>query len=279
MKKIDENVYVETNFLGCNPGFVITKEGIVMIDAPQKPLEAFSWRNKIHEFGPIVYLVNTDHHYDHCLGNFYFDAGVIMHKGTAGVVLAESRIEKCKQWIKMLDPGATHLIENYFVSRPKFTYEKKMEMCIGNELFELIHVTSHTKDETLVYLPKRGILFAGDTVCTRMIPSAYESYPREWLKALDYIEQLDFVTLVPGHGEVGDRRSFKEFQEQFGDLVKKIEERISKGCERDEVIAEIVYEDHVHEDYPPIFHQTVFHAGRMKLNIGRIYDELKRTST
>jgi hypothetical protein len=45
MKKIGENVFVETTFLGCNPGLVITEEGIVMVDAPQKPLEAFSWRN------------------------------------------------------------------------------------------------------------------------------------------------------------------------------------------------------------------------------------------
>jgi glyoxylase-like metal-dependent hydrolase (beta-lactamase superfamily II) len=275
MKKIGENVYVETNFLGCNPGFVITEEGIVMIDAPQRPLEAFSWRNKIRELGPIVYLINTDHHYDHCLGNFYFDAGVIMHQGTAGVVLAEGRIEKCKQWIQMLDPGARHLIDNFTVSRPKFTYETKMTMCIGNEVLELIHVTSHTKDETLVYLPKQGILFTGDTVSTMGIPSTYESYPREWLGALDYIEHLDFVTLVPGHGEVGDRGSLKEFQDQFGGLVNEIEKRISNGFERDEVTEEIGYEDHVHEDYPPVFHQTVFN-GRMKFNIGRIYDELKK---
>ena len=37
MQKITSNVYAETGFTGCNPGFVVTKEGVVLIDTPQMP--------------------------------------------------------------------------------------------------------------------------------------------------------------------------------------------------------------------------------------------------
>jgi len=37
MQKITSNVYAETGFTGYNPGFVVTKEGVVMIDTPQMP--------------------------------------------------------------------------------------------------------------------------------------------------------------------------------------------------------------------------------------------------
>jgi len=47
MKKITNNIYVETGFRGCNPGFVVTKEGVVMIDAPQIPTDALKWRDEI----------------------------------------------------------------------------------------------------------------------------------------------------------------------------------------------------------------------------------------
>ncbi len=32
MQKVTDNVYAETEFRGCNPGFVVTKEGIVMAE-------------------------------------------------------------------------------------------------------------------------------------------------------------------------------------------------------------------------------------------------------
>ena len=34
MQKISNNAYAETGFQGCNPGFVVTSEGVVMIDSP-----------------------------------------------------------------------------------------------------------------------------------------------------------------------------------------------------------------------------------------------------
>ena len=72
MEKIKENIFVETEFLGCNPSFVVTKEGVVMIDTPQRPDEAFRWRKEIQKYGEISYIINTDHHHDHAIGNFYF---------------------------------------------------------------------------------------------------------------------------------------------------------------------------------------------------------------
>jgi hypothetical protein len=35
MRRIGKNVYAEVYFWGCNPGFVVTSDGVVMIDSPQ----------------------------------------------------------------------------------------------------------------------------------------------------------------------------------------------------------------------------------------------------
>ena len=273
MEKIKDRVYVETGFLGCNPSFVVTKEGVVMIDTPQQPMEAFRWRKVVQEFGKVLYVINTDHHFDHCLGNFYFDADLIMHQGTARRLRAAERVQKCKDWIRMLDPSAGHLIENYCIRRPFVSYESKMTLFVGGEIFELIHVTSHTEDETLIYLPNLKVLITGDTVCTCGIPSTYESYPVQWLDAVREIHGLDFDVVVPGHGEIGDRQSVKTFQAQFGGLVETVRQRIKAGDKRDSIINEIKFEDIVHSKYPPSF-SGVFGPGRMSINIGRIYDQL-----
>jgi len=60
MQKITDNVYAETGFRGCNPGFVITTEGVVMIDTPQLPTDAIRWRDEIAKHGSVRYLINTD---------------------------------------------------------------------------------------------------------------------------------------------------------------------------------------------------------------------------
>ena len=72
MRKVSAHIYVETSLRGCNPGFVVTKEGIVMIDSPQVPSDALRWRDELTGRGEIIYLINTEPHRDHIIGNFFF---------------------------------------------------------------------------------------------------------------------------------------------------------------------------------------------------------------
>ena len=47
MKQLSANVFVETGLRGANHGFVITSEGIVLIDTPHKPSDAVRLRTEI----------------------------------------------------------------------------------------------------------------------------------------------------------------------------------------------------------------------------------------
>ena len=272
MERIKDTIYVETEFLGCNPSFIITLDGIVMIDAPQKPQEAFKWKKEIQKFAAITYLINTDHHRDHAIGNYYFDVNVIMHEGTLKKLHRPDYIELCKNWVKLLDPQSDSLINHYFVKKPKFTFTNKMSINMGQDVFELIHVRSHTEDETLVYMPHKQILFTGDTVCTNGIPSLYESYPLDWLEALKFIEELNFDVLVPGHGKIGNKDSVREFRKELSALIDRAQEKISRGLSKEEIINEMSYEDIVHNKYPSACSAIL--EQNMKLSIGRLYDSL-----
>ncbi|MFH1242285.1 MAG: MBL fold metallo-hydrolase [Pseudomonadota bacterium] len=75
MERVRDNIYVETDFVGCNLGFVVTSKGIVMIDTPQKPTDALEWKKEIQKHGEVIYIINTDHHQDHALGNFFYEGG------------------------------------------------------------------------------------------------------------------------------------------------------------------------------------------------------------
>jgi len=82
MERITDNVYAATDIRGCNPGYVVTSEGGVVIDTPQLPTKAVAMREEILKKGPIRFLINTEHHIDHIFGDLFF-AGlcpVIGHK-------------------------------------------------------------------------------------------------------------------------------------------------------------------------------------------------------
>src|SRR5713226_998109 len=83
MEQVTPNVYTETKLRGCNPSFVVTSDGVVVIDTPQLPTKAVAMRKLAESHGPIRYLINTEHHVDHIFGNYFFkgDFPVVYHQG------------------------------------------------------------------------------------------------------------------------------------------------------------------------------------------------------
>src|SRR5512146_205487 len=72
MRRVGKNSFTEIYFRGCNPSFIETSDGYVMIDSPQQPIDAVRWRERMEEKAPIRYLINTEPHGDHIAGNAYF---------------------------------------------------------------------------------------------------------------------------------------------------------------------------------------------------------------
>src|SRR5437764_2031219 len=72
MRRVGPHAFTEIYFAGCNPSFVETSDGYVMIDSPQQPIDAVRWRERMEEKAPIRYLINTEPHGDHISGNAYF---------------------------------------------------------------------------------------------------------------------------------------------------------------------------------------------------------------
>ena len=51
--------------------WVVTREGVVVIDTPLVPSDAIKWCQEITKFGPIRYVINTEPHMDHFSGNYF----------------------------------------------------------------------------------------------------------------------------------------------------------------------------------------------------------------
>jgi len=83
-ESVTPSVFTDITIRGCNPSYVLTSEGPVVVDTPQLPTKAVAMRREAEEHGPIQYVINTEHHVDHIFGNYYFKGipgKVIHHQG------------------------------------------------------------------------------------------------------------------------------------------------------------------------------------------------------
>ena len=83
---------------------------------------------------------------------------------------------------------------------PDLVFEGRMTLALGEERVELIEANIHSDDATVLWLPDRGILLAGDTVedCVTYVgaPEDFEIH----LADLARLEALGAAWVLPNHG-------------------------------------------------------------------------------
>ncbi len=273
MQQIRDRVFVETGIQGCNPGFVVTDEGIVMIDSPQQPSDAMKWRNAMEGKGEIRYLINTEPHGDHVIGNFFFPGTVISHQDTKEA-LSSLSVEMIVDKIKDIDPEGLPLMGGYFLKTPSITFSQDLSLHLGRHTFELIHLPGHTAGQTAVYLPEERLVFTGDNIFHKVQSYLHQAYPEEWLKSLKRIEALDVDLIVPGHGELCDKRYLKEQASFIREWVEAASDAIKQGLSKEEAKAKISFLDR----YPMDIGLAWKGPQVQEMNVERLYDLLKRPS-
>ncbi|MFL7792601.1 MAG: MBL fold metallo-hydrolase [Anaerolineae bacterium] len=221
-------MFVETEFHGANVGFVVTGEGVILIDTPMVPKDARFWLEAIRKRTDqeILYIINTDHHRGHIIGNQYFPmATVIAHEfawknmrsygdsfHTRLLNLYRNRMPKAAEEWK----------NNLRIIEPEITFTGRIFLYRGNKEIHLIPVGGHTAATTVVYFPQDRLLFAGDLVVTDRPPFLSQSDTKQWLQALTYVRKLSYDVLVPGHGEL----SGKEATEKMSDFLRLVRRRV-----------------------------------------------------
>ncbi|MFC1963771.1 MBL fold metallo-hydrolase [Chloroflexota bacterium] len=291
MKQLTSSVYAEDQFSippkyrGCNPSFVITSEGIVMIDTPMMPTDALKWRQEIAQRGEVRYIINTDYHPDHITGNSFFPGTVVSHEivrdyftapaGQKMLKPGQRKMEFLFERVGEYDPkGVALLKKDYQPKPPTVTFSDRLTLYAGSHIFELIYLPGHTQGHIGVYLPQEKVFFSGDNFTNQTQPSMAQSLPLDWVKSLKKIEALQIDIIVPGHGVVGtkdDVRQFRLFLQRCIDIVR---DAIKKGMTKEEAAARLSFID-LHPGRNQPVHPEVEQQHR---NVLRLYEMLSKGS-
>lgn len=257
MIEIDANIMVETEHLGSNNSIVSTPEGLVLIDSPHRPTDAIRWRRQVEACGNTLFLINTDHHPDHTIGNYFLPGRVVSHEGTRERLTNNAPSDQyLHELMTVIDPEGLKFMKDYRVRKPEITFSESLTLHVGGLDFEMSYARGHTLNSSIIYIPQQQICFTGDIVCSLGLPAFIEADTFAWIETIKRIEKMDIRHIVPGHGKVCDLAEARRFRSMIEDLVGEVERELDKGAPREKIADLVAYEDLIHmstggsPDYP-----------------------------
>ncbi|GMQ96667.1 MAG: MBL fold metallo-hydrolase [Gammaproteobacteria bacterium] len=217
VQKVTDHIYAIVGAIGqrspenlgnnATYGFIVTKEGVVLIDAGGSNKGAQLIHQAIRQITtkPVVVVINTGGQDQRWLGNGYFKkqgARIIAAKAT--ILDQQKRVD---DQLSLLDTlvGKQGMMGTRAVYADE-TFDTKRELTIGGVQVQLHNPgTAHTPGDTYIWLPKQKVVFSGDIVYVeRMLSVSSVSKTKDWIKSFEVMAALKPTYVVPGHGHVTD---------------------------------------------------------------------------
>jgi glyoxylase-like metal-dependent hydrolase (beta-lactamase superfamily II) len=198
--------------LNANIGLIETNEGNILIDSGATWLGAEQIEQAAKKISsrPIRWVINTGGQDHRWLGNGYF-------QDKKATVIAHELAKKDMQNRGGDQLAALHALLGDAANRTQAAMPDQWLKGDSNTLTlggqQLVFLSSgggHTPGDLMVWLPQSKVLFSGDIVyLERLLSVLPVSSTKAWIKALETIEQLDALQIIPGHGKVGDKAVVK----------------------------------------------------------------------
>ncbi|HEY9050937.1 MAG TPA: MBL fold metallo-hydrolase [Gammaproteobacteria bacterium] len=234
-EKVTENIYAfigplgqrseDNDGLNNNLGFVVTKEGVILIDSGASYLGAQSIEKAIAEVTdqPVKWVINTGSQDHRWLGNDYFasrGAEIIAMQRTAETQkqYAEEHMQRMEEFLKKRFKGTQ--------AKPasKLLTNQAARITLGGQQLELRYTDAHYPGDVWVWLPEQSVVFTGDLVYVDRIFTVLPwSSVVNGQKSFHELVKLNPEFIVPGHGSVSDiAKAKRDCGDYYDFLVNKI---------------------------------------------------------
>ena len=192
-----------------NAGFVVTDDGVVVIDALASPRQGEQLLRSIRRVTdrPILWLVLTHHHPDHHFGAVVLrkaGARVIAHPDKRTLASEGGEDALIADWVRVVGLDAMRGFE--FADTPDRPVTGTDTLRLGGRTIVVSHPgAGHSPGDLIVWLPKERVLFAGDVLVEDGVSMVVDGNSDELLRVLDTVSALSARAVVPGHGAIPAR--------------------------------------------------------------------------
>lgn len=208
-----------------NLGLIIGDGSSVLIDTCWDPALMQEVNNHIAPAianAPIELVINTHADGDHCWGNQLFHDKQIIGSDACIAQMKHYHphsLSALKQAGKLLRhiPFAGidcfgHYMSEMFapydfskvrITLPTHGFQEKKLLRIGGTELVLFNVgPGHTDGDSLVYIPREQVVYAGDILFADCTPVMWSGPVTNLIRALETLRHLDANVIVPGHGRL-----------------------------------------------------------------------------
>ncbi|MBW8370314.1 MAG: MBL fold metallo-hydrolase [Thiobacillus sp.] len=216
--------------LNANFGFVVTPQGVILIDSGASLLGAKKIEAAIRKVTqqPVRWVVNTGSQDHRWLGNDYF-AG----KGAEVIALARTAATQAEYATQHMEGMKRFLGERMQGTQPlpapKTLAGDLATLELGGETLELAYTNAHFPGDAWVWLPKQRVMFSGDLVYVdRLLGVLPWSSVKNGQQAFHALAALKPARIVPGHGRVCD---LAQAQRETGDYYDFLAEKVGAAAQ------------------------------------------------
>lgn len=216
-----------------NPGFVITKDSVVIVDpgssvqAGRMLLKQMRTITKL----PVSHVFNTHKHGDHWLGN----QAVIEAFPKAQIIGHADMIKKLKegeaaQWVNMMNDLTKGFTQGTQAVIPTVVAKDGEEFKIGGMHFRIYAPEkAHSHTDIMIHAVEDSVIFCGDNVLNQTIARMVDGTFRGNIAADDKISAINAKHYVPGHGPSGDVSVVKAYRTYLASLFDEVKKQYDAG--------------------------------------------------
>ncbi len=219
---------------GGNVAVRVTNDGVILVDN-KFPYSYEMITTEVRKMTslPIRYVLDTHHHGDHAGSNADFMAvsEVISHRNARGNMVRNNQ------------PGA-----------PRVVFSDETSIFIGGVEVQAHHFgRGHTNGDAVIYFPDLRTVHTGDLFIWGQRSDGSTLAPfmdfgnggsgLAWTATLDGVLELDFDTVIPGHGPIMGKDEVQIFRDRMQTLQDRMREAVEAGVSRDDVPGRIQTDD------------------------------------
>jgi len=224
-------------------GFVVTSEGVVVIDTTNTPFHARELLYEIRHRSelPVRYVIDTNSDGEQMLGNEVFT------ELQASVICSTKAQEGIRQYRQMLirrldddDGRLRNRMRGFHIPVPTQTFSGEMTLQLGGQAIKLTTLLRNgASDDSAVYLPAAKVLFLGELFQNGYFPRIESRDLHDWIGALRQVEAWNVDVYVPGHGDPGGKKELADFRQFLEWLQKEVAVRSKEGKSLSQVKREV----------------------------------------
>jgi len=219
--KVTDDLYVIDGGGAGNVAVYITNEGVIMVDDKfEQHFDEIMANIKKVTTQPVKYIISTHYHADHSGGNTRWTS-------IAEIISTRNAHDGIVKKVQSNAPA------NMVPARVTFTEETDLFLG-GKEVRAKYYGRGHTNGDAFVYFPALKVLHTGDmmTSGTTLIDYPGGGSLVEWTKTLDTVmndKNLDFDTVIPGHGPVSKKADLLTYRNKAADMRSRVQTVIRQG--------------------------------------------------